>query len=304
MRRLLLALPIILSPLAANADALIDGAKECTRFLPRYEREYGIPVHLLSAIASTESGRYHEGLKIALPWPWTINAEGKGHFFNSKQEAISAVRKLRAQGVKSIDVGCMQVNLLHHPQAFASLEDAFEPERNVAYSAYFLRTLYEETQSWKNAAAAYHSRTQARGAQYVSRVYDRWYNIIDRVRAAAGLKPSDRPVQLASADARTPLPAYVPPVPPKPKAPSYKSISVRNGDAPRRSGDLLVVRPESETLTASAPAVPELAPVAPKEIAMASPAAANAKVISISASGAAHTLGAPRASAPRFIFAD
>src|ERR1700712_3063188 len=128
MKKLLLMLGVMLwTPISANAaeissDALIEGAKLCTRQLPRYEREYGIPTHLLSAIASTESGRYHEGLRIRVPWPWTINAEGKGYFFDSKSQAIAAVRKLRAQGVQSIDVGCMQVNLHHHANAFASLD--------------------------------------------------------------------------------------------------------------------------------------------------------------------------------------
>src|SRR5471030_1386490 len=89
---------------AAGQDALIEGAKLCTKHLPRYEREYAIPTHLLSAIASTESGRYHEGLKLKLPWPWTINANGKGYFFENKEDAIAAVRKLRARGVQSIDV--------------------------------------------------------------------------------------------------------------------------------------------------------------------------------------------------------
>src|ERR1700759_3968520 len=113
------------APKAEASDALVEGAKLCTKQLPRYEREFGIPTHLLSAIASTESGRYHEGLKIKLPWPWTINAEGKGYMFDSKEQAIAAVKKLHARGVQSIDVGCMQVNLYHHPNAFTLLEQAF-----------------------------------------------------------------------------------------------------------------------------------------------------------------------------------
>ena len=41
----------------------------------------------------------------------------------------------RAQGARSIDVGCMQVNLLHHADAFASLEQAFDPVANARYAA-------------------------------------------------------------------------------------------------------------------------------------------------------------------------
>jgi len=183
------ALPFVVLPLAsANAavptDTMVEGAKLCTRHLPRYEREYAIPTHLLSAIASTESGRYHQGLKMNLPWPWAINAAGKGYYYESKEQAIAAVKKLRARGIRSIDVGCMQVNLNQHPDAFASLDQAFEPQTNIAYAARFLHTLYEDGGTWKKAATYYHSRTPSLGYEYVSSVYNSWYQIIDKLRAA------------------------------------------------------------------------------------------------------------------------
>jgi hypothetical protein len=169
---------------SARADDLIEGAKLCTAQLPRYEREYGIPTHLLSAISTTETGRYHEGLKIRIPWPWTINANGKGYVFDTKKEAIAAVKRLRARGVESIDVGCMQVNIHHHADAFASLDQAFDPEANIAYAAGFLRGLYDEEGSWKKAAADYHSKTPWLGKKYVKEVYSSWYQIVEKLRAA------------------------------------------------------------------------------------------------------------------------
>ena len=181
---MLLSVSFAQSASAQTTDTMIEGAKLCTRQLPRYERQYGIPTHLLSAIASTESGRYHKGLKIKVPWPWTINADGQGYYFESKSEAMSMVRRLQAKGVKSIDVGCMQVNLMHHPMAFSSLEEAFDPEHNVAYAASFLRSIYQEDMSWKKAAAYYHSRTPSRGGEYVGHVYNSWYNIVDKLRMA------------------------------------------------------------------------------------------------------------------------
>jgi hypothetical protein len=33
----------------------------------------------------------------------------------------------------------MQINLKHHPGAFASLEEAFDPQKNIAYAAQFLK---------------------------------------------------------------------------------------------------------------------------------------------------------------------
>ena len=167
-----------------NEDTMLAGAKLCTRYLPRHEREYGIPAHLLAAIASTESGRYHKGIGLTIPWPWTINAEGKGYFFDTKEEAVSYTQKLIASGVKSIDVGCMQINLHHHPEAFSNLNEAFEPRYNVAYAATFLRRNYDDLGSWKSAAAAYHSRTPEFGNRYIGRVYDAWNKILTKIAEA------------------------------------------------------------------------------------------------------------------------
>lgn len=165
-------------------DPLIEGAKLCTRHLQLYETEYGIPAHLLSAIASIESGRYHNGLKIKLPWPWTINADGKDYFFDTKKEAIAAAKKLYARGIENMSVGCMKVNIHQHPEAFSSLTQAFEPENNVAYAASFLRSLYQDGGSWKKATSDYHSKDPKKGKEYIGKVYDSWFKIVDKLRSA------------------------------------------------------------------------------------------------------------------------
>jgi hypothetical protein len=250
------ALPAIAH--AQEIDPTIEGAKQCTRHLARYEREYAIPTHLLSAIASTESGRYHKGLKIKLPWPWTINAQGKGYFFDSKEEAIAAVKKLRAHGVQSIDVGCMQVNLLQHPEAFSSLDQAFEPEYNIAYAASFLSSLYQEEGTWKKAASDYHSRTPTRGREYVGLVYNSWFQIIDKLRAARVQVPensvaaAEAPKPVVLAEARSPeqqghkVAARA--------HPHMNSIQLSARDKPEHDNGVLVVQPDvaaekTETLT-------------------------------------------------------
>ena len=95
-----------------------------------------------------------------------MTAEGLGTFYPGKAEAIRAVQVLQARGVASIDVGCMQVNLLHHPAAFRDLDEAFDPAANALYAARFLGGLYARTGTWPAAAAAYHSLTPKLGAQY------------------------------------------------------------------------------------------------------------------------------------------
>lgn len=165
-------------------DPMIEGARQCTQHFSTHERLNGIPTHLLAAVGATESGRYNKTLGMVLPWPWTINAAGKGYHLNSKEEAVSKVKGLQAQGIKSIDVGCMQVNLMHHPNAFATLEQAFDPRYNIAYSAKFLRRNYDELGSWVKATAAYHSRTPKYGSIYLGKIEKSWRAIVDKVRTA------------------------------------------------------------------------------------------------------------------------
>jgi len=145
----------------------------CETAIAGAETAVGLPPRLLGAIADVESGRPDPSGTIR-PWPWTIDAEGHGQFFATKAEAIAAVLALQGSGVRSIDVGCMQVNLMHHPNAFASLDGAFDPAANALYAARFLNSLYGASGSWVQATAAYHSETPAIGADYQRRVMARW----------------------------------------------------------------------------------------------------------------------------------
>ena len=107
-------------------DAAADDSLLCLKEAARLEKRERIQTNLLSAIALVESGRFSKKYPSGVSWPWTVTAEGKGKFYNSKQEALNAVRELRKQGVENIDVGCMQINLKYHPEAFDSIEDALE----------------------------------------------------------------------------------------------------------------------------------------------------------------------------------
>lgn len=147
-----------------------DPGSACRAAIAAAERGAGTPSGLLAAIARVESGRHNPATGRADPWPWTINAEGRPGFFPTKAAAIAAVRVEQAAGVRSIDVGCMQVNLLHHPMAFASLDEAFDPIANVAYGARFLRELHAQTGDWQAATARYHSATPERGSAYQRKV--------------------------------------------------------------------------------------------------------------------------------------
>lgn len=165
------AFAVLLSLAAAPGPALAQG---CEAAIERVERGSGLPPKLLLAIARTESGRLLDGRFVV--WPWAINAAGTGQYHETEAAAIAAIEAFRATGVASIDVGCMQVNLLHHSAAFANLQQAFDPVANVAYAARFLMTLRAELGDWPQAVAAYHSRTPDLGAAYGRRVMAAWPN--------------------------------------------------------------------------------------------------------------------------------
>lgn len=167
-RPVLSALLILATPAWAelpNPGGFLSNQR-CRPAILAAERTFNIPDHLLSAIARVESGRRDPVSGSIDPWPWTINAEGQGSYFATKAEAIAAVQALRAKGVRSIDVGCMQISLLHHPDAFPSLEQAFDPASNANYGARFLSELRAKANNWTRAVEMYHSATPEIGQEY------------------------------------------------------------------------------------------------------------------------------------------
>ncbi len=146
----------------------------CTAHARAASEAEGLPRHLLGAIARVESGRWNGEREAVLAWPWTIRAEGKGRYLPSRPAAVAAVRALQARGVDNIDVGCMQINLRYHGQAFANLEEALDPASNTAYAADFLARLRAETGSWTTAIGRYHSRTPRLSGPYRLKVCRAW----------------------------------------------------------------------------------------------------------------------------------
>ncbi|QDH17878.1 transglycosylase SLT domain-containing protein [Swingsia samuiensis] len=154
----------------------------CSVPISQAEYQFNIPHNLLQSVALIESGRTTSRLGKREAWPWTVNAEGKGYFFNSKNEAIQAVREFIQEGIVSIDVGCMQINLHQHPDAFRSLENAFDPYLNAQYGGEFLHQLFGKTHSWLQAVGAYHSLTPQLGAEYRQHVFALWSGVEDNYR--------------------------------------------------------------------------------------------------------------------------
>jgi len=162
---LVLTLMLPASAVLARSDARTGGM--CDQAARRAAQSEGVPLDVLRAIARVETGRARDGR--LEPWPWTINVEGKGYWFNSEIEAKSYVFNIFKAGARSFDIGCFQINYRWHGKAFRSIDAMFDPEENATYAARFLKELYAELGSWPAAAGAYHSRTQALAEAYRGR---------------------------------------------------------------------------------------------------------------------------------------
>ncbi|MGZ9107048.1 MAG: hypothetical protein ACXW3M_14860 [Rhodoplanes sp.] len=161
----------------SEPSAQADPWSVCGDAIRAAERNIGLPPHLLRAVALAEAGRRHDASKGAVPWPWTVTAEGRGRFLPAKADAVALVRDLLDRNIRNIDVGCLQVNLQFHPAAFASLDEAFDPTANATYAAGFLHALFRDSGSWGNAVARYHASVYGRNLQYRARVMRIWHGL-------------------------------------------------------------------------------------------------------------------------------
>ncbi len=146
----------------------------CERHIAEAETALDIPSQLLHAIGLVESGTWNEERARSVPWPWTIYAKKRGRRFASKADALAEIERLYDQGVRNIDIGCMQVNLHYHSHAFKNFEEMLDPANNVAYAALLLKKLYHDARSWSVAISRYHSWTPKLSRIYHNKVKDAW----------------------------------------------------------------------------------------------------------------------------------
>ena len=272
--RIVLLAPVVLAVLALALTAGPARANICEQAIAVAAQRHGVDRHLMLAISRVESGLT----------PWVINAEGAGQRFATKAEAMARVAELQAAGVTSIDVGCMQVNLRWHPDAFAGLAQAFDPYVNADYAARFLRRLRIETGSWTLAAVRYHSAAPERQAIYgcaVQAEFDRLrrtgarpcvYRPEGRPDAVAVTRPAPASVSPAVVSPAVVSPAGVSPavvspavVSPTVVSPTVVSPTVVSPALAPPSTAMAVFRPsrpDPAAPTTAAPPITEPAPVA------------------------------------------
>lgn len=154
--------PVLSGLLAA---AMLSGpgiANICDDAAHRASGATGVPADVLLTITRLETGRGKSGD----PWPWTVNHAGAGTWFRTEDEARSYVFSQVKRGASNLDIGCFQINYRWHGDAFRSLDDMFDPDRNATYAAHFLKQLESELGTWTEAVGAYHSRTPEFAERY------------------------------------------------------------------------------------------------------------------------------------------
>ena len=86
----------------SSSEVVPENYELCQIAINEVEQTHNIKKNLLTTISSVESGRYIKSIGKRLSWPWTIHASGKGYYYQTKQEAITAVKKLQKEGITNI----------------------------------------------------------------------------------------------------------------------------------------------------------------------------------------------------------
>jgi len=161
---------------ASLSSATGDGV--CQAAIAQAEKKYNLPPYILQAIALTESGRGGD------PYPWAMNIKGRAYYASGPAEVEQIVRQHGERS--SIDIGCSQVNLKYHGHRFSDWRVLLDPVTNADYAAFHLVELYREMGGWSKAVAAYHSRTNWRGANYACKVSQNYGNLLGDRRKGCG----------------------------------------------------------------------------------------------------------------------
>lgn len=175
----LCAAALVLAAGTFPGQGATDPAALCLDAAAAAAKRTGVPYEVLLAITLVETGQARNGQ--TRPWPWTLNLGGEGRWLASKAEAETTARAALDAGASNVDLGCFQLNHRWHADNFASLADMLDPGQNALYAARFLGRLYEETGSWSDAAAAYHSRTP----EYANRYRDKFERVLASLEGGA-----------------------------------------------------------------------------------------------------------------------
>ena len=168
---------------------MADPRLACDRAAARAERQWNLPAGLLAAIGTVERT---DGCQRAAPTRMAVEHQRGGlELCGHKQDRRDQCGAGAAgAGDRLIDVGCFQVDLFYHPRAFASLNEAFDPEANARAASDILLLARFNATAWEPAIAAYHSASLLRGGGYLRQVLATWPSARARL-AVLDISPAD-----------------------------------------------------------------------------------------------------------------
>lgn len=154
----------VLGTAVAHAQSIPTGYQ-------RVAMEYEVPPALLYAMALTESGQSALTDGQYRPWPWTLNVNGKGDYYPSRQSAWTALQRVLVDERTSVDIGLMQINWRYHQTALGSSWQALDPYHNLRVAADLLRDCFNKHSHWLKSVGCYHAPNDtARAERYSQRV--------------------------------------------------------------------------------------------------------------------------------------
>jgi len=121
-------------------------------------REYHIPSKIFFSIALQESGKkWNDGR--FLPWPWTLNVQGKAKRYQTKDAACMALR-FHTKSNHSTDIGLMQIHWQSHSNRLKKGADPcllLHPPSNLRLAAVIYKEQYRRSKNVWTAVGHYHN---------------------------------------------------------------------------------------------------------------------------------------------------
>lgn len=167
---------IVIAALSSAVEMMLDAgtAAAASYVVPQgyvdVANEHGIPPRILYAVAMQESALLLPS-GIVRPWPWTLNVEGRAERFRGREEAHQALTWYLRSGVRSIDIGLMQVNWRWHGDRLRDPWTALDPYFNLRVGATILAEHYRSTGDWQKAIGLYHASANTPAAKHRAENY-------------------------------------------------------------------------------------------------------------------------------------
>lgn len=169
----------------------------CHAEIPRAYRiiadHYGMPADVFFSVTLQESSKAGNGK--VLPWPWTLNIDEKPFYFDTREEAETALidamtRAAREGRIGKVAVGLGQIYMPAHADNFKSPLQALDPTINLNYAArllvkHYVWTVEQGNPDWWIAVGKYYSpgngpKGKAQAKSYRQSVFNRCLRFSER----------------------------------------------------------------------------------------------------------------------------